>query len=232
MPIPPLTQLLIFILAFCSIVYELLLAQALSAFLENTVLRYCVTIGLYMFSMGLGSLAAEGKWTKNPVLTLLKVELFLTVIGGFSLPLLHVLNMVDLPRIAFSIGAHGLIIIIGLLTGLELPLFFEILRSEKNSPENLVLGINYLGAFTGTVCFAGFFYPVAGLMATAFLAGSLNALAGVSLITLRPTLPAKMKRAFNGWLLAQTMILVVIFKCLLFSTPINEFFMSIYMNQP
>ena len=37
-----------FVLAFCSIVYELLLGQTLSAFLGNTVLRYSVTIGLYM----------------------------------------------------------------------------------------------------------------------------------------------------------------------------------------
>ena len=40
-----------FILAFCSIVYELLLGQTLSAFLGNTVLRYSVTIGLYMMSL-------------------------------------------------------------------------------------------------------------------------------------------------------------------------------------
>lgn len=231
MSIPPLTQLLIFILAFCSIVYELLLAQALSAFLENTVLRYCVTIGLYMFSMGLGSLAVEGKHAKNPVLTLLKVELCLTLIGGFSLPLLHLWNMADLPRIAFSAGAHALIIAIGLLTGFEIPLFFEILRSEKNPPENLVLGINYLGAFAGTVCFAAFFYPVAGLMATAFLAGSLNAAAGVSLLSMRRTLPEEMKKPFNRWMLAQIIILVITIKCLFFSYPINEFFMSIYLNQ-
>ena len=52
---------LTFILAFCSIVYELLLAQSLTAFLENTVLRYSITIGLYMFSMGYGALIAEKK---------------------------------------------------------------------------------------------------------------------------------------------------------------------------
>lgn len=48
------------VLAFCSIVYELLLGQSLSAFMGNTVLRYSVTIGLYLFSMGMGALFAEG----------------------------------------------------------------------------------------------------------------------------------------------------------------------------
>ena len=230
MSIPPLTQLLIFILAFCSIVYELLLAQALSAFLENTVLRYCVTIGLYMFSMGLGSLAAEGKRAQNPVLTLLKVELCLTILGGFSLSFLHLLNMADLPRIAFSAGAHVLIIAIGLLTGFEIPLFFEILRPQKSAPENLVLGVNYLGAFAGTVCFAAFFYPIAGLMTTAFLAGSLNAVAGVSLLSMRRALPEELRKPFNRLALAQGIILAVVVKCLFYSNQINEFFMSVYMN--
>ncbi len=72
-----------FILAFCSIVYELLLGQSLSAFLGNTVLRYSVTIGLYMLSMGIGSLLAEGRFVKHPVITLLRVEIALTVTGGF-----------------------------------------------------------------------------------------------------------------------------------------------------
>ena len=73
-----------FILAFCSIAYELLLGQSLSAFLGNTVLRYSVTIGLYMLSMGIGSLMAEGRFVKSPVTALLKIELLLTVTGGFS----------------------------------------------------------------------------------------------------------------------------------------------------
>ena len=48
------TYIITLILAFCSIVYELLLGQTLSAFFGNTVLRYSVTIGLYLFAMGMG----------------------------------------------------------------------------------------------------------------------------------------------------------------------------------
>ena len=63
-----------FILAFCSMAYELLLGQSLSAFMGNTVLRYSVTIGLYMLSMGIGSLMAEGRIVKHPVTSLLKLR--------------------------------------------------------------------------------------------------------------------------------------------------------------
>jgi spermidine synthase len=64
---------LTFVLAFCSIVYELLLGQALSAFLGNTVLRYSVTIGLYMMSLGIGSMIAEGRFVARPAVALLRV---------------------------------------------------------------------------------------------------------------------------------------------------------------
>jgi len=111
-----------FVLAFCSIVYELLLGQSLSAFLGNTVLRYSVTIGLYMLSMGIGSLLAEGRFVKHPVITLLRVEIALTVTGGFSVIFLMLVNSVGLPDIAFFWLAHFLIILIGVLTGFEIPL--------------------------------------------------------------------------------------------------------------
>ena len=74
--------LVTFVLAFCSIVYELLLGQTLSAFLGNTVLRYSVTIGLYMMSLGIGSMIAEGRLVKRPVTGLLRIEILLTVVGG------------------------------------------------------------------------------------------------------------------------------------------------------
>ena len=70
------TYAITFILAFCSIVYELLLGQTLSAFLGNTVLRYSVTIGLYMMSLGIGSMIAEGRFVERPVTSLLRVEPF------------------------------------------------------------------------------------------------------------------------------------------------------------
>ena len=98
-----------FLLGFCSIVYELLLGQSLSAFLGNTVLRYSVTIGLYMLSMGIGALMAEGRWVKHAATTLLKVEILLTVVGGFSVIFLLILNSVGMPDLLFSAFAHLLI---------------------------------------------------------------------------------------------------------------------------
>ena len=155
---------LTFLLGFCSIVYELLLGQSLSAFLGNTVLRYSVTIGLYMLSMGIGALLAEGRWTRHAAATLLKVEILLTVTGGFSVIFLLVLNSIGIPDLLFSALAHLLIVLIGVLTGFEIPLLIELRGPELEGSERGVLGIDYLGAFCGTVAFAFVFYPLFGLI--------------------------------------------------------------------
>ena len=73
-----------FILAFCSLAYELILAQGLSAFLDNTVLRYSTTIGLYMFAMGLGTLISGRVDLRRPALVLWQAEILLVVFGAGS----------------------------------------------------------------------------------------------------------------------------------------------------
>lgn len=222
--------LITFILAFCSIVYELLLAQSLSAFLENTVLRYSVTIGLYMFSMGFGALMAEGRFIRNPVLTLLRIEILLTVIGGFAVVLLHLLNMSVLSRLVFSLLVHGLIVLIGVLTGFEIPLLIEIRNREKERSENAVLGVDYFGAVLGTIIFAFVFYPVMGLIPTAFFVGSLNAGAGILLFTQREKVKRESKSKYYIYLSIQAVLLVIIIVCLVNSGNINSYFINHYLR--
>ena len=142
-----------FLLGFCSMVYELLLGQSLSAFLGNTVLRYSVTIGLYMLSMGIGALLAEGRWLKHAAATLLKIEILLTVAGGFSVIFLLILNSVGIPDWLFSVFAHLLIVLIGVLTGFEIPLLIELRGPEVEGSERAVLGVDYLCAFCCSVAF-------------------------------------------------------------------------------
>jgi spermidine synthase len=171
------------ILAFCSIVYELLLGQALSAFLGNTVLRYSMTIGLYMLSLGIGSFIAEGRFVARPVISLLLVETLLTLIGGGSVVLLFIINAQSMSPLLISVVAHGLIIVIGILSGFEIPLLIQLKGLAKKNKENVIIGINYLGAFLGTVAFALILYPHTGIIMAAFLVSLSNAFVGISLIT-------------------------------------------------
>ncbi|MCB0345871.1 MAG: hypothetical protein KDD66_12200 [Bdellovibrionales bacterium] len=172
------------VVAFCSMTYELLLGQALSAFLGNTLLRYSATIGLYMFSLGFGAYLVEKRWEKSPLSSLLIVELALAVLGGMCIAALHLLNLIGNPLL-FSLAAHGLIVLIGTLSGFELPLLIAIgvqLREmDASYAERIVLSASYIGAFIATIVFAFWFYPLAGVTSTAFGTASINAMAGMYL---------------------------------------------------
>lgn len=172
-----------FMLAFCSIVYELLLGQALSAFLGNTVLRYSITIGLYMMSLGIGSLIAEGRFVTRPVYSLLVIEILLTFIGGSSVLILFFINSVGADTVMISTIAHGLIIVIGILSGFEIPLLIKLNSSAVKDSDNIIIGINYLGAFLGTVVFALLLYPELGIVLTSFCIATGNALTALALST-------------------------------------------------
>ena len=219
-----------FILAFCSIVYELLLGQALSAFLGNTVLRYSVTIGLYMMSLGIGSMIAEGRFVARPVLSLLRVELLLTLVGGSSVVVLFFINAIDVPPIVLSLIAHSLIIIIGILSGFEIPLLIGLKNYEAENRDNAIIGVNYLGAFLGTIVFAFVLYPFVGLVPTAFMVAFCNAVAGFSLLTQAKYVDDSEKRQYHALLGIVTVMLLVLGYCLFDASRITEFVLEIYLT--
>ena len=203
-----------FLLGFCSIVYELLLGQSLSAFLGNTVLRFSVTIGLYMLSMGIGALLAEGRWTKHAATTLLKVEILLTVVGGFSVIFLLIMNSVGIPDMLFSVLAHLLI---------------ELRGHEVEGSERTVLGIDYLGAFFGTIAFAFVFYPRLGLIPSAFFVALLNAFVGVMLYTQRFKVHEAGRRNYSVLLGVQAVLFVILAVLVQVADRVNDLFLRYYL---
>lgn len=170
-----------FIVAFCSIAYELALGQALSLFLGNTILRFSVTIGIYMFAMGVGAMIAEGKMMKDKLRMFMLVEMWLVILGGFSTILLFLTQSILGSGGLFLAFALALIFAIGVFTGFEIPLLMELLaeeNKEKNS-DSKVLGVDYLGAFAGSIVFAIFFYPKLGLLQTTFSIAFLNCVVSI-----------------------------------------------------
>jgi spermidine synthase len=219
------------VLAFCSMVYELILAQTLSAFLENTVLRYSVTIGLYMCSMGFGSLLAGEGVREKPVLNLLRVEVLLTVLGGLSVIFLFGVSFVAPARVVLSLAAHGLIVAIGVLTGFEIPLLIALMERDQPHSENLVLAWDYAGAFAGTLMFAFYFYPYFGLVASSLLLGCLNALCGLFLgLGIFRGHPETRSTSFQRHQAIQAGLCAVLVVCLFFSARISQFLINQYIQ--
>lgn len=196
----------VFTLALCSVVYELLLGQTMAAFLGDTVTRYSVTIGLYMASMGFGAMAVRGRFLRAPVVTLQWVELALTVLGGCSVALVFAIEALTGSHLAIGLLAHTLVIVIGLLTGAEIPLLIAIRKGDRDRAESTVLGVDYLGAFAGTLAFAFVLYPIAGIVMTAFAVAALNAAVGVWLSTRLDQVAPQRRKAHAKLLMAQAFL--------------------------
>jgi spermidine synthase len=184
------------VVALCSIVYELLLAQTLSALLGNTVLRYSVTIGCFLGALGLGALLC-GTRLAGAARRLTRVELALSALGGLSVPLFHFLDMgqwylfMSVPAgspwepvgpLLFLVATHAVIVAIGLLSGFEVPLLLALGEQARAQSTNRVLGVDYFGALLGSVLFPIVFLRSFGLLATAFAVALLNAVAALLLV--------------------------------------------------
>ena len=219
-----------FVLAFCSIVYELLLGQTLSAFLGNTVLRYSVTIGLYMLSMGIGAMLVQKRVLRRPLFVLQLVEVGLTVLGGASVVSLFVLDGWGLPHALLSAVGHTYIVAIGVLTGLELPLLIELGHRIDGTPRDRILGVDYIGAFAGTLAFAFYFYPRAGLIPTALALATLNAIVGLSLVRHLGSVRVPDRTPHHRAAAIQAMLLCAGVVCLLNARAIGERCMDLYLG--
>ena len=171
------------IAAFCSIVYELLLAQCVSVALGNTVMRYSFTIGLYLFSLGLGALFVALYPSIRYLNVLLAVEIILSAIGTF-LPLMvfggdfFIRFFVPNPLVSINITwfyLHSIVLCIGVLSGFELPLFLKII-SKNNSKNDIftLIGLDYIFTFVGSITFPFLIYSYLGIVQASCAISFLN----------------------------------------------------------
>jgi spermidine synthase len=162
---------------------------------------------------------------------LLRVEILLTLVGGSSVVLLFFVNTLGVPTLALSIIAHTLIIVIGILSGFEIPLLISLKNFEAKNKDNAIIGVNYLGAFLGTMVFAFVLYPFVGLVPTAFMVALLNAIVGVALLTRAKYVDEPEKRQYLGMLGLVATLALVLGYCLVSATRISETVLQSYLTQ-
>ncbi|GMQ92277.1 MAG: hypothetical protein BMS9Abin11_1599 [Gammaproteobacteria bacterium] len=179
--------LITFILSACSIVYELLAAQTLSALAANTVIWYSLTVGVFLAAMGVGALVAArlskrwGTWQ-----ALFYVELALSITGALVAALIYfghmlhnylfVHNFDNVAIVVFFAIAFLVITIVGILTGFELPLLIKAgnAASSTGRVTNRVLAMDYLGSLLGAVLFPLALIPYLELITIGLLTSVLN----------------------------------------------------------
>ncbi len=171
----------VFVVAACGLVYELAAGALASWLLGDSVLQFSTVIGTYLFAMGLGSWASRHV-RRQLVAQFLRIELLVGLIGGLMPALLFVAHS-SLPAHAggaFRVLLYGLVGVIGVLVGLEIPLVMRILKShfaERWALSELVsqvLTFDYLGALVVAVAFPLLFVPHLGLVRTGLFFGLLN----------------------------------------------------------
>ena len=197
-------------IATCGLIYELVAGTLASYLLGDSVTQFSLVIGVYLSALGVGAWLSkyieEGTARK-----FVEVELALAIIGGLSAPILFVaFAWVQW----FRIILFGLVFVIGLLVGLELPLLMRILKEHLDFNDLIarVLAFDYIGALIASLMFPILLEPYLGLVRTSLLFGMLNALAGIwGTYLLRPLLSTRGLAGLRGRGMLAIGILVVAF---------------------
>lgn len=195
------------IVACASILYELLLAQALSTTMGNTALRYNLTIGLYIASMGMGALFYKKLVRKELFSEFVKFELILSLFGAMA-PILVLIHDYVFNGIASNTGIsffsdtiqiplfalnHLLIVIIGFLSGLELPLLIDMGKTFDSKKGTYVLAYDYLGTLLGAILFPILIQPNLHIFTIGYIVSAMNVVvAAVVMIKMKILNPVRM----------------------------------------
>src|SRR6202140_876482 len=167
----------VLLVAACGLIYELVAGTLASYLVGDSVLQFSTIIGTYLFAMGIGS-ALSRYINRGLANRFVWIEILLGVIGGFSSALLML-------AFAFTQGfeliLYALVVVMGVLVGLEIPLLMRIVRDRYEFRDVIahVLTFDYLGALGASLLFPILLVPKLGMVRSALLFGMINA--GVAL---------------------------------------------------
>lgn len=208
----------ILIVALCGIVYELIIGTVSSYLLGNSVYQFSLTIGFFMFAMGLGSWISK-YFDHNYIRNFVTIEIAIALVGGISSTLLFM--AFPFARPLYELTMYSLILIIGALVGMEIPILTTLLSQKSEIRDSIanVMSLDYLGALIGSVAFPLLLLPSLGLVQSSFAIGLINILiALVNVVIFRQHLSN-----FKHLLFACVSILVMLFVFIVYGTHITRF---------
>lgn len=191
----------VFLIAACGLIYELIAGALASYLLGDSILQFSTVIGSYLFAMGIGSWLSKFI-NRGLVARFITIELMVGLVGGFSSAILFLaFAYTD----AFRFLLYTLVLIIGILVGLEIPLLMRILKERFQFHDLVanVLTFDYLGALGASLLFPLVLVPRVGMVRSAILFGLINA--GVALWS---TFIFKTQIAYPGRLRASSFLVI------------------------
>ncbi|MFV8332067.1 polyamine aminopropyltransferase [Flavobacterium sp. GSP14] len=181
----------VFTIATCGLVYELVAGTLASYLLGDSVKQFSFIIGVYLFSMGVGSYFSKFL-TKNMLNTFVEIEVLVGLIGGLSSVVLFLLFE---SVYSFQFILYLLVFVTGCLVGLEIPLLMNILK-DKVQFRDLVSNVftfDYIGALLASILFPLVLVPKLGIMGTSLFFGMINVSIAIALCFL---LKAELKSVY------------------------------------
>lgn len=162
----------VFVIATCGLVYELVAGALASYLLGDSVKQFSFIIGVYLFSMGVGSYFAKFL-KKNLLEKFIEIEILVGLVGGVSSIILFLLFNTSQH---FEWILYFLVFVTGALVGLEIPLLMNILK-EKVEFKDLVSNVfafDYIGALLASILFPLVLIPGLGIIRTSLFFGLIN----------------------------------------------------------
>jgi spermidine synthase len=176
------------IISICALTYELIVATLSSYLLGDSVTQFSLTIGLFLFAMGLGAMLSR-RIRQNELRAFIIVEMLTGFFGGFSASILYAVYATSTEH--YYVSMIVLILAIGICVGLEIPLLTRIVAGRQAMSDALadVLSLDYIGALIGSLAFPLVLLPLLGVTRAAFVMGLFNlAVASLILYQFRPRL--------------------------------------------
>ncbi|MFC5408583.1 polyamine aminopropyltransferase [Larkinella bovis] len=162
----------VFVIATCGLIYELVAGTLASYLLGDSVTQFSTIIGVYLFSMGIGSWLS--KYLDGDLLRwFIRIEILVGMVGGASAPVLFVLFEY---AASFRLMLYTFVSLTGLLVGLEIPLLMRILENQLSFKDlvSRVFTFDYIGALLASLIFPLVLVPYLGLIRTSLFFGLLN----------------------------------------------------------
>ncbi|MEL6427695.1 MAG: polyamine aminopropyltransferase [Planctomycetota bacterium] len=173
----------VFLASACGLGYQLVAGTTSSYLLGDSVTQFSVSIGLYLFALGIGAYLSKFVDGEGLGPAFVRVELAVAVAGGVSALLLFFAWRSEL---WFRPVLYGEILLVGTLVGVEIPLLVRLLEEELELKELIarVLAWDYVGALVAALMFPLLLVPRLGLARAALAFGIVNAAVGLWSVSL------------------------------------------------
>lgn len=162
----------VFVIATCGLIYELVAGALASYLLGDSVKQFSFIIGVYLFSMGVGSYFAKFI-RENLIDRFIDIEILVGIIGGVSSVVLFILfNTLA----HFEAVLYLFVFFTGCLVGVEIPLLMNILKDKVQFRDLVsnVFAFDYIGALLASILFPLVLIPHLGIVKTPLFFGLIN----------------------------------------------------------